>query len=433
MNLTIEIIETLANRLKATLPEKATMTDLEQQTKSLMQEVGQAVLKQTILDIKPAYPEATIDCQCGSQTAYQWERSGQFHTLFGKVSLKRGYYLCSTCRKGCYPLDQRLGLRPNQLSAELSRLVSMTGVELPFQTGSELFEALTYVPVSDQAMGKATKAIGQKVRAEEQDWLVNSKEESFLLTRKREEKSPLRLYGSLDATKVHIRDKKEHGWRDLKIGAWYEASGQPPSKPDGEWAIKAKNIHYFADICTAQEYSPLVWAHGVKHNAQLAQELIFVCDGAEWIWNIVDEHFPNAIQILDWFHASEYLKPVAQVIFVNPDQQSAWIDKMKEELWQGNIEAILEALDAELLVNSEDIIRVTANYYERHKDRMRYADFRKEGYQIGSGTIESAAKQIGMMRLKVPGAIWNEDGARMVAKARAAFLSDRWKTLPLAI
>jgi hypothetical protein len=64
---------------------------------------------------------------------------------------------------------------------------------------------------------------------------------------------------------------------------------------------------------------------------------------------------------------------------------------------------------------------------------MRYDYFRRQGYQIGSGTIENAAKQIGMMRLKVPGAIWNETGARKVAKARAAFLSDQWRSLPLAI
>ena len=64
---------------------------------------------------------------------------------------------------------------------------------------------------------------------------------------------------------------------------------------------------------------------------------------------------------------------------------------------------------------------------------MQCAYFRKQGYQIGSGTIESAAKQIGMMRMKVPGAIWNEESARLVAKARAAYLSDQWHSLPLAV
>lgn len=106
---------------------------------------------------------------------------------------------------------------------------------------------------------------------------------------------------------------------------------------------------------------------------------------------------------------------------------------MKSRLWEGDVESILVELDQLQQTYSHDIIRVTANYFERHKNRMRYAAFRKQGYQIGSGTIESAAKQIGMMRLKVPGAIWNEDSARKVAKARAEYLSNRWADLSLAI
>ena len=80
-----------------------------------------------------------------------------------------------------------------------------------------------------------------------------------------------------------------------------------------------------------------------------------------------------------------------------------------------------------------------ARYYDQNRERMDYPTYRRQGYQIGSGTIESAAKQIGTMRMKVAGAIWNEDGARKVAKARAAYLSDEWdelaayRELPLAV
>lgn len=419
--------------LKLDLPAGATLTDIEKATKALLQKVGQAIVEQTLADMKPKYPDASTPCPCGQHAEYRWQRKGHFHTLFGEIILKRSYYLCSECRKGCYPFDKQFGLRPNQLSAELSRLVAMTGVELPFMAGRNLFEALTHVSVSDQTMSKATQSIGKQVDDCEAEWKENGLDEQFLLGRKREQPHPVRLYGSLDATKVHIRDSSEHRWRDLKIGAWYEAAGKPPATPDGEWSIKAQNIHYFADICTSKQFAPLVWGQGVKENAQLAQELIFVCDGADWIWNIINEHFPKAIQILDWFHASEYLLPVAQAVSKDLKQQSGWISEMKELLWQGDIEVILERLDVLRQVHTADVIRITANYYERHKERMRYAEFRQQGYQIGSGTIESAAKQIGMMRLKVPRAIWNESSARYVAKARAAFLSDRWESLPLAM
>jgi hypothetical protein len=106
---------------------------------------------------------------------------------------------------------------------------------------------------------------------------------------------------------------------------------------------------------------------------------------------------------------------------------------MKQLMWDGHIDVVIEVIDRLALTCSQDILRTTANYFEGHKERMRYAHFRKQGYQIGSGTIESAAKQIGMMRMKVPGAIWNEENARLVAKARAAYLSDHWASLPLAV
>jgi hypothetical protein len=309
----------------------------------------------------------------------------------------------------------------------------MTGVQLPFRAGRDLFETLTLVSVSDQAMGKATQMVGGIVEIEEERWQQKIEDEQFLLKLKRENKPPLRLYGAIDATKVHIRDGEDHRWRDLKIGSWFEARGKPPTASDGQWRIQAENIHYYTDICPATDFGALFWSTGVAHHAQLARELVMLGDGAEWIWNLVAEHFPHAIQILDWFHASEHLMPVAQAAFPSDSEQSAWVTQMKQQMWDGHIDVVIEAIDRRALTCSQDILRTTANYFEGHKERMRYAHFRKQGYQIGSGTIESAAKQIGMMRMKVPGAIWNEENARLVAKARAAYLSDHWASLPLAV
>ena len=76
---------------------------------------------------------------------------------------------------------------------------------------------------------------------------------------------------------------REYPWRDLKVGAWFEARGQPPKTPDGQWRIQAENIHYYTDICPAAEFGSLLWATAVQRHAQLARELIILGDGAEWI------------------------------------------------------------------------------------------------------------------------------------------------------
>ena len=84
------------------------------------------------------------------------------------MKVERAYYLCSECHQGCCPLDGRLGLRPNAISAELERLGAMTGVLLPFDKGRDLFEALTLVSLSDQTLDKAAQAYGAAAIQREQ-------------------------------------------------------------------------------------------------------------------------------------------------------------------------------------------------------------------------------------------------------------------------
>ena len=84
-----------------------------------------------------------------------------------------------------------------------------------------------------------------------------------------------------------------------------------------------------------------MWATGVHHHAQLAQELVILGDGAEWIWNLVAEHFPQAVQILDWFHATEYLMPVAKAAFSAEEAQNDWVAQTKQALWDGMIDEVI--------------------------------------------------------------------------------------------
>src|SRR5690606_33431265 len=221
MNNITNIAKMVAEIVNKEMAEAHTMTKIEQTTKLVLHEIGQKVVEQVLEKKETTYPPATVSCDCGEEAKYIRRREGTFHTLFGKVKAKRAYYLCQGCHEGHYPLDKRLGLRPNALSAELTRLVAMTGVQLPFRAGRDLFETLTLVSVSDQAMGKATQIVGGIVETEEEKWQRQIEDEQLLLKQKRENKPPLRLYGAIDATKVHVRDGENHRWRDLKIGSWF--------------------------------------------------------------------------------------------------------------------------------------------------------------------------------------------------------------------
>ena len=193
----------------------------------------------------------------------------------------------------------------------------------------------------------------------------------------------------------------------------------------------------------AQQFGDLVWATGCQRQAELAQELIFLGDGADWIWRLVQEHYPEAVQIVDWFHATEYIAPVANAAFEDEDKRQTWLKQVRTDLWDGDLDAVIAAFErlTDHARASEPATKA-ATYFTNNRQRMDYPEYRAKGYQIGSGTIESGCKQIVTQRLKVAGAIWEHDNAIKTAKARAALLSHQWDivtsrrehlSLPLAV
>ena len=409
------------------------LSEMEDRLRRLLWRFGQVLLSLWLGWLTPRYNNPQIRCpHCGGKANYQRKRQGQLLTVYGTVKYRRAYYTCATCQQGHYPLDDRLGLRPNAMSAEVERLAGQTGVQMPFGKGRDLFEALTLLSLSDHSLGKATQAYGEAADEQEQAWIKQAKDDDELLRRERENKRPMRLYGAIDGGRVQTRGPKgeDQPWRELKVGAWFEAKGQPPKQPDGQWHIQAENITYYADIAHADDFGERAWATGVQRNAQLARELVFLGDGARWIWDVVAVHFPHAIQIVDWFHACEYLTPVAKAAFRDQQQQACWITQTKTDLWHGQLDTVI-ATCAQLVdaARDDDPAQRAVTYFTNNRDRMNYPIYRANGYQIGSGTIESGVKQIAQQRLKVPGARWNVSSARLVAKARAAFLSGQWDVL----
>jgi hypothetical protein len=425
--------ERLSELLQAAVGEPESLSEMEREVRALMQALGNKTLGTWLSDLEGKYPPEEVQCENGETATYARRREGTMYTVLGKLKVNRAYYLYRERKGGVYPLDERLGWRPNAMSAELERLAGLVGVQNAFGKGSALLEELALVSLSDQALDKATQAYGQEVARREAEWQAEAHDPAALLRRQRENRPPVRLYGAIDGTTVHTRkandEEREDPWRELKMGVWFSTTSQPPHTPDGEWTIQAKEMHYYTDIGDAAQFGELLWATGVQHNAHLAQELIILGDGAKWIWRLVDEHFPHAVQIVDWFHACEYIPPVAKATFRDKQQQQTWIDQVRADLWAGRIDLVISACAA--LVNphldkDKDPAQKAVTYFTNNRQRMDYPTYRAQGYQIGSGTIESAAKQIGLLRMKVPGARWNLPSARFVAKARAAFLSGEW-------
>jgi hypothetical protein len=408
------------------------LSEMEQTLRKVLFGIGRMVLQLWLNGLEERYAKEVIRCRCGGEARYLYRRQGMLRTLFGQVNYRRAYYSCQECGQGTYPLDEQLGLRPNAMSAEVERLAGIVGVERPFEQGSRLFEELTLVSLSDHSLDKAAQAYGEEQMKREAEWEMEAYDLAAQLTHKRTAKLPRRLYGTIDGGRVHIRGEgvQDAVWRELKVGAWFVTRAQPPTKPDGEWSIRAEHIHYYTDIGDVEAFSRLVWSTGFQHHAQLAHELIILGDGARWIWDLVAALFPQAIQIVDWFHARSYLELIATAVLKEDARRDTWLAQTETALWEGRLDDVIAACQQHVDPNREDDpAQQAVTYYTNNRHRMDYPSYRTNGYHIGSGTIESAIKQIGSQRMKVPGAIWNLDSARLVAKARAAYLSDHWDEL----
>ena len=142
---------------------------------------------------------------------------------------------------------------------------------------------------------------------------------------------------------------------------------------------------------------------------------------------MIERYYPQARQIVDWYHAQERLERVAQAAFSDLSQRQVWLEQVTDDLWNGQVDAVIRA--CERLAPDCAEARSAATYFTNNAARTQYDQFRAAGYLIGSGTVESGCKQIVAQRLKRSGAQWLVAGAVRTAKARAAWLSGEWETL----
>lgn len=397
------------------------LSEMETSLKQMLHELGNEIMGQWLEAQEQKYPDDEKVCpHCDQKARYVRRRQGMSITLQGRVYYRRAYYGCSNCHQGFYPLDERLGIEAGQMSDEVVQLAALFGIDDAFGTSHDLLKRSALLELSPNSIRKATQIMGEKVIAYEQELIEQSQNLAKQKDRQPTQDSPQRLYGSMDGFKVLFDD----GWHDMKAGVWWT------TRTSKQGQLKAENLHYYVDFLPAQAFSDLVWASGFHQKADMAKELIFVADGAEWIWNIVQHHYPQAVQIVDWYHACAYIAPVANVAFKTVPERETWIQAVKNALWNGDLDAVIAACRQQInSQHDDDPAQKAVTYYQNNRHRMDYARYREQGYQIGSGSMESGCKQLGLARLKIAGARWHSNGATLVAKARATYLSGDWDKL----
>jgi hypothetical protein len=320
-----------------------------------------------------------------------------------------------------FPLDERWGVQASVYSPERAKQMVWLASHMAFAAASEAFARIARRVLPVNGIWDETQRHGQRLkRYLDQQQAAVGVERVVLPPAGADHDRPLGV--SLDGGKMNIRAE---GWKEFKAGAVFDVVATPERDPQtGEWvdAVHGVNMTYRAVLGSVEEFAPSLWALAVERQVPQAAEVAVVADGADWIWNLTDDLFPDATQIVDWYHATEYLAHAAEALHPNhPEAAKSWLAARRDDLFLGETQKLIEPLERAGLTTQAD-------YFRQHTRRMQYQEFHEQDYPLGSGTVESGIKRF-KHRLSGPGMRWSRPAAERMLVLRAAVLSDTFDQL----
>lgn len=363
-------------------------------------------------------------------------RTKTIRTLLGSIEVSRGYYYCHTCTRGFAPLDTRLGVEGTSLSPGLSRAAALAGSEMAYAKGFEFIGAVTGLDLaSTSTLARATRTQGRKARE-----LIDAEHQGAAPgpgTRPAPAEVPDKCYVVIDGTGAPMlpsevagrtgKDGGRAGTREVKIGALFTQTRCDPAT--GDPIQDPGSVSYISTFAPASQFGTQCqrefWRRGLEH----VRQPIILGDGARWIWNIADEYFPAATQIVDYFHAREHLADLTRLLTPVLIDPAAFEHHLIDALDLGQTTTIATTIeDLDLATCAPDLTKPAQTevaYFTRNHHRMQYADFRANGYYIGSGPVESACNTIVKQRAKRAGMHWTINGLDPILAIRTLRQSHR--------
>ena len=394
----------------------------------LTAKVTEALVKQRH---RQALHQKTAPCpQCGRLLPARALVPRTVETLVGEVCLPRPYFYCVECEGGFYPLDAVLELSNRRKQWDIQEAGARLAAEVPFETAQELFTQLTGLTLSAPTTHEVVGELGRELGVLEVGPTREEVAQRVAGVAEDKKQSPI-LVLAIDGAHVPTRPagakgpgngkKRQRARRAKWQGEWKEAKGFRFYLVDKERIVQVLSWHQIQTDAQVGEA-----LRRVKEAGLIPEERVRLCvigDGAKWIWNQVKAIFPNAVQILDYYHLSERLHKVALAQFPDdPLQEREWVEATKARLFFGYVDWVL--LDLEQMNPQEQEsaaeVRKLLGYLRENQGRMKYRSLRRKGYPIGSGGIESANKFISHVRLKRSGAWWYVEQANVMLALRCA-------------
>jgi len=349
-------------------------------------------------------------------------------TALGPVRLDRSYANCPACEQGGFPADRLLGL-DGWLTPRALRMACRAGVADPFRKAEALLDELAGWSVDADTLRRRCHEQAARAAASRAD-RVGLPQAFAKAAGDRE------LH--IDAGKVNTVEDR---WRDVKVAAFAcrERGESCDSAGLEQRDLPPPSVRaVVAAVEGREEFGPRVEAEALRLGVPLGEELSVLGDGADWIWNLTEDHFHGAVQVLDVWHGAEKLAEAGRVALADGVAFRAWLEGAKRKLVADGYAGACEALGSLSAAEGAspaacEAVAGKLNYFAGHQDRLGYALRLRRGQAIGSGLVEGSIKQLVNLRMKRTGARWRVAGVgpfvEFIALADSAEWDEFWMTL----
>ena len=377
-------------------------------------------------------PREVIFCPCGQRMRSRGRRGKGLLTTLGRVPFARSFYQCPPCSQGRFPDDERLDIVQTTYSPGVRRLMARAGSQSHFAQAAEDLRCYAGLTVEAREVERVAEAVGHQVerwRAAEQEGILQA-----LGAPAPAPAGEAKFYISFDGTGVPVRKSELIGrrgkqadgparTREAKLGCVFTQVGLDP---DGYPQRDPNSTTYVGAIESSTLFGWRLYAEALRRGLEQAQTVVVLTDGARYNHTISQTHFPQAVHIVDLFHAYEHLTALAQIRWGQEAKApKAWRDCLEA----GDITRLLRQAGKKLPASapSKKSMLTHLGYFENNAPQMRYAEYRQKKFFVGSGVVEAGCRTVIGERLKQSGMRWSVDGANAIMALRCCILSGRFE------
>jgi hypothetical protein len=331
----------------------------------------------------PPVPPACPDCHAPAPRLGRRDKVIQLP--LGDVPLARACGYCPACHQTWAPLDRQLGLDQSGRSPRLVEALALRGTDRPFGPAAERLAWLCGVRVGASQVAAVTAGPGRTLAAQQAAAVVAA----FPAARRvpplpSVERAAPWVVVTLDGVLVPHRD----GHREVRTGAVVAVR---PQEVGGPYRLPWRYVVHPGDVVT---FGQRLWLEAHRQGGGQAARVIVLGDGAHGIWNLAAEHFPDAVHIVDRWHATEHLWAAGRALFGDDEARvAAWVEQTTTRLTAGAVAALLTEWAA-LTPKDAAACAAECTYVRNQASRLRYDEYAAAGYPLGSGAVESANRHV---------------------------------------